>query len=121
MTTDWINTIGGWVVELAASGAAVLAIRAWFAKPLEGIRTDITAIKADQMCIKDITADLLRDRIIQCHDYHIKRGFCPQSEKIRFSGLYDAYKARGLNHLADQYDEAVISLPEEPARKEEIV
>lgn len=133
---EWTDALTNLVIQVSVVGAAVGAIYKWFAKPWRKMASSIEKIEENQRCIvqitddlsivhKDldvikvkqeniegITEDILRDRLMQCHDYHMRKGYCPQAEKMRFQELFASYKARGLNHLMENYEEEIMELPE---------
>ncbi len=107
---DWVVTVGGWAVQIVTFGGAIMAIYGWFARPMREIRKEIAIINDD-------TGDLLCDRLTQAHDYYMREGYCPEGEKRRLCDLHRRYRSRGKNHLADSFEQDLLGLPDEPARK----
>ena len=60
---------------------------------------------------------LLRDRIIQAHNYYLDKGYCPIYAKENVKRMYDAYHALGGNDVATHLKDEMIDMPTE--RKDE--
>lgn len=58
------------------------------------------------------TGDILCSQLTREHDYYMERGYCPSADKRRVSSIYQSYKERGRNHLAERFFDDVLSLPE---------
>lgn len=114
---EWITIVGSWMVQIVGFGGAILAIYAWFAKPIQAVKTDVAEIKQDTGDIKGDVGDILCDRLTQAHDCHIGWGYCSQAEKVRLVAMHRRYRALGRNHLIDTYEEDLLDLPDEPTRK----
>jgi len=115
---DWIVTAGGWVIQIATVGAAIIVIWKWFAKPLGNVNEQLKAVNSRLDVIQEDTGDILCDRLTQAHDYHTRKGFCTQGDKARLVAMHKRYTDLGRNHLASTYEQDLLKLPEEPARKE---
>ena len=115
---DWTVTAGGWVIQIATVGAAIIVIWKWFAKPLGNVNEQLKAVNLRLDVIQQDTGDLLCDRLTQAHDYHTRKGYCPQGDKQRLCCMHQRYRSLGRNHLVDTYEQDLLDLPEEPARKE---
>lgn len=61
------------------------------------------------------TADLLWDRLQQAQDDRQRQGWCSAAEKQRLAEMHRRYAAKGRNHLAANYEQALLALPEHPA------
>ena len=57
------------------------------------------------------TADLLLSQLTREHDYFVKKGCCPTSDKERIGRIYERYKARGRNHISDCLIDDLTQLP----------
>ena len=57
------------------------------------------------------TADLLSSQLTREHDYFVKKGFCPTLDKERIGKIYERYKHRGRNHIADSLMDDLLALP----------
>ena len=114
---DWIVTIGGWAVQIVTIGGAIIAIYAWFAKPLKQLRTAVAEIKSDVSDVKDDTGDLLCDMLTQAQDCYVRKGYCSGSDKKRLCDMHKRYRELGRNHLADNWEKNLLELPEKPVRK----
>jgi hypothetical protein len=109
---EWMITVGGWAVQIATFGGAIIVIYLWFAKPLKEVKADVADIKQD-------TGDLLCDRLTQAHDYHVRKGYCPDADKARLCAMHARYRNLGRNHLADSYEEDLLALRDRPSGRTE--
>ena len=91
-----VKTYGDWVIYAIALWAAVSKI----VKPIRGIQQD--------------TELLLWGALTRDHDYYTKLGYCPVADKKRLVSMHKRYRERGLNHLADDWENDIISLPDCP-------
>lgn len=57
---------------------------------------------------------LLRDRLIEIHDYHCPRREIPLHIKDNFDNLYQQYHALGKNGVMDSFHDEVMDLPTTP-------
>ena len=64
-----------------------------------------------------ITELLLWSRIQQEHDYFMRIGYCPATDKQRLCVLHKEYRDQNLNHLADDFEQDIIDLPCEPPKE----
>ena len=104
---DWIKQIGDWIIWVGGISAVLIALFKWFKK----IDNRLNVIQQD-------TGDLLCDRLTRAHDYHTRKGYCPQGDKQRLCCMHQRYRSLGRNHLVDTYEQDLLNLPEEPTRKE---
>jgi len=99
----WVKEIGDWIIWVGGIAAVLGVLYRWIIKPLRVIQDD--------------TADLLCDRLTQAHDYHVRKGYCTQGDKSRLCAMHQRYRSLGRNHLVDSYEQDLLDLPDEPARK----
>lgn len=99
----WVKEIGDWIIWVGGIAAVLGVLYRWIIKPLRIIQAD--------------TADILCDRLTQAHDYHMRKGFCPKVDKSRLCAMHQRYRSLGRNHLVDSYEQDLLDLPDEPARK----
>lgn len=59
---------------------------------------------------------LLRDRIIQIHNYYLDKGFCPIYARENISALYQSYHELGGNGTVTDLIERLMDLPTEPQK-----
>ena len=66
-------------------------------------------------------ADLQRDNIERAYCmFKMEHGYCTSGMKEAISDMYESYKARGYNHIAESRINELLALPEYPHNKEEI-
>ncbi len=106
--SEAIKTVGGWLIWGASLLAACGALWKWLAKPIREINIKMST------CLTNTDA-LMGDRLAQAHDYWVKKGYCPKADKRRIVDMHRRYAARGLNHLAEHYEQDILGLPEHPA------
>lgn len=99
----WLKEIGDWIIWIGGVAAVLGVLYKWIIKPLR--------------IIQDDTADILCDRLTQAHDYHVRKGFCAHGDKSRLCAMHQRYRSLGRNHLVDSYEQDLLDLPDEPARK----
>lgn len=99
----WVKEFGDWIIWIGGVAAVLGVLYKCIIKPLQVIQAD--------------TADLLCDRLTRAHDYHMRKGFCSQSDKSRLCSMHQRYRCLGRNHLVDTYEQDLLDLPDEPARK----
>jgi len=106
--------LGDMIVKLAAiigaAGTIIAAVAAIY-KTLRRIENMLTGVMDD-------IADLQYERLAQAHDFYMDRGWCPASKKAQLCIIYKSYKSKGRNHLTAHYEENILSLAEEPIRKD---
>lgn len=96
----WAKEIGDWVVWLVGIASALAYVRATISKPIEVIKED--------------TAVLLWNSLTREHDDFIRKGYCPRADKERLVAMHERYRKRGRNHLADTFEQDILSLPDAP-------
>ena len=99
----WVKEIGDWIIWIGGVLAVLAVLYRNIIKPLRVIQAD--------------TADLLCDRLTQAHDYHMRKGYCSQGDKSRLCAMHQRYRCLGRNHLVDSFEQDLLDLPEDPARK----
>lgn len=62
---------------------------------------------------------LLRDRIIGAYNHYQDKKFCPIYAKENVKRMYDAYHDLGGNDVATRLKDNLLSMPEEPAERED--
>ena len=129
---EFLTQMGGienvikWVVGV---GTGLAVIWGWIAKPLrdvnKGVGTFKEEMKGQMMDLREDMGNLqgttdfiLGDRLAQAHSYWTRRGYCPPADKGRLVDMHKVYKARGLNHLYDSYEQDLLDLPPEPPKKQ---
>lgn len=63
---------------------------------------------------------LLRDRIIQAHNYYMDKGYCPIYARENIKRMYAPYHALGGNDVATDLVDEVIELPTEKKERNSI-
>ncbi len=99
-TIKWLGDALVWLVGVCV---ALGALYGWIAKPIKTIMGNTDA--------------LMGDRLAQAHDHWVHKGYCPPDDKVRLVDIHQRYAKRGLNHLAASFEEDLLRLPDEPARK----
>lgn len=56
---------------------------------------------------------LLRDRMIQIHDYYMRRGYAPLHVKDNMTSMYNSYHNLGVNGVMTNSYEEFMELPTE--------
>ena len=116
---DWMEIVGGWIIQISTVGAAVIVVWRWFAKPLGRVNDQLVAVNQRLDVIQDDNADLICDRLTQAHDYHMRKGYCSQGDKSRLISMHSRYRCLGRNHLAESYERDILGLPEYPEKRSE--
>ena len=123
---EWINSTGA----IAGSISAIIGlIMLLLIKPLKALkqRKNIEEQNAERFrktvlekleSIMDDVADLQYERLSQAHDFYTERGWCPTSKKNQLCIMYKSYTNKGRNHLSAQYEQEILSLPDNPNIKE---
>ena len=123
---EWINSTGA----IAGSISAIIGlIMLLLIKPLKALkqRKNIEEQNAERFrktvlekleYIMDDVADLQYERLSQAHDFYTERGWCPTSKKNQLCIMYKSYTNKGRNHLSAQYEQEILSLPDNPNIKE---
>lgn len=60
---------------------------------------------------------LLRDRLIQGHDFYTEKGYMPVYARTNFENCYQAYKGLGADGVIDDIVSAVKKLPTTKAKE----
>ena len=60
----------------------------------------------------DDVGTLQHERLQQGYHYYMKRGWCESAQKESLTAMFDAYTARGRNHLYASYRQDLEDLPE---------
>ena len=97
----------GYVVAIVTG---LVTIYNWIAKPIKEIQKENRdqSKKLDQLDAD--TADLLCSQLCREHDYFLRIGYCPTTDKVRIRSIYERYKARNRNHLADTFMDDILAL-----------
>ena len=90
-----VKLYGDWIIY----GAALWVVVAKVIKPISSIQA--------------VTNLILWSTLMREHDDFMRRGYCPVEDKRRLCDMHKAYRDRGLNHLADDWEHDIISLPDE--------
>lgn len=99
-----LNNVLGAVVSL---GASLGVIYGWVVRPIRNIVRKLDALTED-------VAYLQGERLNSAYDFYIQRGWCSGAKKRELERWYTAYKSAGHNHLADNYINSILALPEQP-------
>ncbi|MEG0766525.1 MAG: hypothetical protein RR482_02310 [Clostridia bacterium] len=102
--SEILTTIGNWIVWIVSLATALITLWKWIAKPIRDVQAN--------------TDMLMGDRLAQAHDYWMRKKYCPPLDRKRLIDMHKAYAERGLNHLAENYEEDILELPEEPPDRE---
>ena len=95
VTLETVVTIASWVTALGVIYAFIRKI----VKPLQDMNTAITLMQ--------------RERLESAHAIYVNcLGWCPSGEKTVLSDIYKHYTSRGNNHIAEDYIERLVALPE---------
>lgn len=102
-----------WVEWLFAAISAVLGIL------YKQLSKQLKEERVRNAALQDGMQALLRDRIIQSYNHYQDKGYCPIYGKENVKRMYDAYHVLGGNDVATQLKDKLLSMPEEPAEREE--
>jgi hypothetical protein len=80
----------------------------------EKVLSELNDIKVLAVDTRDDVSALQCDRLYQAHDHYMEQGYCPTEKKKFLCDMYEAYHAKGLNHLSEHYYEDIIELPDKP-------
>lgn len=134
---EWADIIKSFLLFITAVGGAVAAIKQWVSKPIKEIDDKVGKMieesrKQDEEQCKEIkelkntlrrvdenNADLLRDRLETLYQVYMKQGWCAPAEKQRVIHMYETYRARGYNHLAEHNEQDILNLPNTPPEENE--
>lgn len=95
--TQTIITLSSWI---SAISVIIIFIRK-IIKPIQDMATSITLMQ--------------RERLESAHAIYVTcLGWCPSGEKTVLSDIYKHYVNAGHNHIADDYIDRILSLPEHP-------
>ena len=65
-------------------------------------------------------ADLQRDNIERAYCmFKMEHGYCTSGMKEAIADMYESYKARGYNHIAESRIKELLALPEYPHKNKE--
>jgi uncharacterized protein (UPF0297 family) len=65
-------------------------------------------------------ADLQRDNIERAYCmFKMEHGYCTSGMKEAIADMYESYKARGYNHIAESRITELLALPEYPQKRKE--
>jgi uncharacterized protein (UPF0297 family) len=65
-------------------------------------------------------ADLQRDNIERAYCmFKMEHGYCTSGMKEAIADMYESYKARGYNHIAESRIKELLALPEYPQNRKE--
>lgn len=99
----------------------MLEIVAKLKEQLMAINSQVVQIRdenvkqSEQLSLLDSDmADSLCTQLTREHDVYTSRGWCAPADKKRLLDIYNRYKSRGRNHLADHYMDDIMDLPEHP-------
>lgn len=73
----------------------------------------VQAESVKSAALNDGMQALLRDRIIQAHNYYLDKGYCPIYAKENVKRMYDAYHALGGNDVATRLKDEMMDMPTE--------
>lgn len=119
-----------WLTAIVALVGAVAVIAGWVVRPIKKQaaldRLQMEKIDALTKSVDDLRkqfnqhqVEYVHDRLQTLHEkYCNELGWVSASEKRRVIEWYEAYCARGHNHLAQSYAEDIIKLPEKPTTGE---
>lgn len=79
---------------------------------LADIKAELKDIRKDVSALGDDVGTLQHDRLQQGYRYYMKRGWCESAQKESLTAMFDAYTARGRNHLYASYRQDLEDLPE---------
>lgn len=72
----------------------------------------------DQKALRDGVQSLLRDRIIQCHNHYIDKGYIPVYGMENVLSMYDAYHELGGNGTVTKLVDTLKELPTDKPDRE---
>lgn len=105
---EWVAKNIGYVVTIVTSigilGGLIL-------KPVRTILKEVKKQTAKIDMMDQDIGDMLCSQLTREHDYFVNQGFCPSADKIRIESIYNRYKSRGRNHLADHFMNDILNLP----------
>lgn len=78
----------------------------------------IKADRAKNDAISDGVKALLRDRLIQSHNYYLDKGYCPIYAKENMEDMYEAYHGLGGNGTVTGLMEYLRKMRTEPMKGE---
>lgn len=75
----------------------------------------LEALDAKIVCMDNSVADLQRDNIERAYCmFKMEHGYCTSGMKEAIADMYESYKARGYNHIAESRIKELLALPEYP-------
>ena len=66
---------------------------------------------ADQKSIRLGVQAMLRDRLIQSYNFHMKIGFCEIHDRDNVINMYEQYHNLGANGVVDKLKDEILDLP----------
>ena len=80
----------------------------------------LEALDAKIVCMDNSIADLQRDNIERAYCmFKMEHGYCTSGMKEAIADMYESYKARGYNHIAESRIKELLALPEYPHKNKE--
>lgn len=104
---ETIKQYGDLIIWFGSVIAAIGAVWALVTKPIKALGGKVDTMQGD-------TDLLMGDRLAQAHDHWMRKGYCPPLDKTRLVEMHARYAKRGLNHLAQSYEEDLLDLPDVP-------
>lgn len=92
---DWFMKLLPYALNIIS--ALILAFSTWL---INKIRKDRQCDCDSQKAVADGIQAMLRDRIIQKCEYHIKLGYCSSDDKTVLEKMYKPYSVLGGNDVA---------------------
>jgi hypothetical protein len=94
------------------------AIVGTFAATIKRQASKIKNQEAEQQAIKLGIQALLRDRIVQCYNHYMEKGFCPIYAMDNIDALYTQYHALGGNGTVTELVDRLKNMPTEIKKRE---
>lgn len=102
-----LEGLAGWLTLITGILTALLCLWRWTGRPLRDALHRLRLLDED-------VGDLLWERLQRGHDEAMARGWCSPQQKQLLTALHRRYTARGRNHLAQRYEQQLLSLPDRP-------
>lgn len=121
---NWIIGAKEIVTALVALVGALAVIYGWVIRPFkkqaeldreQGRKIDdlIASVNELKKQVDEHQTEYVRDRLQTMHERYVNElGWASAEEKRRIVDWYDAYRAKGYNHLSQTYAQDIMSLPE---------
>ena len=122
----WVKDFWGLIAAVAGiCGAAYKYLVAPYLKRRKAREERLDAVLKEQTdTLKELKSSLnelardvgylQHDRLVQGHDYFMKKGFIPEHDRQNLIAMYDRYLERGRNSLFKSYRDDLLSLPPAP-------